>query len=207
MNAAWQQKKEAWRHLREELHNSNLRKDVKMAGKHLPKVRKAAVLSFFWAFICNLETRVREGDRAGLYKHPKTMNLESWKGSEIEARCTPRTRTAYFWKTLNSSTNDRSSFHTFLNARPPRFDPSIAEGIYQWPEDMPLGIQPTIQELTEAIHSLGNGKAVVPDGVSVELFKIPLNGDLTLRRRLFDIVVCISRVGGGAAASGKIPLS
>ena len=33
MNAAWQQGEEARRHLRAELHNSNLRKAVKMAGK------------------------------------------------------------------------------------------------------------------------------------------------------------------------------
>ena len=41
----------------------------------------------------------------------------------------------------------------------------------------------------------GERKAVEPDGVSVELFKITLNGDPTLRRRLLDIVVCIWRGG------------
>ena len=33
MNAAWQQREEARRHLRAELHNSNLQKAVKLAGK------------------------------------------------------------------------------------------------------------------------------------------------------------------------------
>ena len=47
MNAAWQQREEARRHLQAEPHNSNLRKPVKMAGKNLRKVRKAAMLSFF----------------------------------------------------------------------------------------------------------------------------------------------------------------
>ena len=50
-----------------------------------------------------------------------------------------------------------------------------------------------MQELTGAIRSLANGKAVAPDGVSVELVKITLNGDPALRRRLLDIVVCIWR--------------
>ena len=36
-----------------------------------------------------------------------------------------------------------------------------------------------MQELTDAIRSLANGKAVGPDGVSVDLFKITLNGDPT----------------------------
>ena len=61
---------------------------------------------------------------------------------------------------------------------------------------MPLGVQPTMQQLTDTIRSLANVKAVGPDGVSVELFKITiLNGDSALRRRLLDIVVCIWRGG------------
>ena len=76
MNAAWQQRKEARRHLRAELHSSNLRKAVKMAGKNFRKVRKAAVLSFFWDFVRKLETRTREGDQVNFYKHLKTMHLE-----------------------------------------------------------------------------------------------------------------------------------
>ena len=47
MNAAWQQREKARRHLRAEPHNSNLRRVVKITGKNLRKVRKAAVLSFF----------------------------------------------------------------------------------------------------------------------------------------------------------------
>ena len=58
---------------------------------------------------------------------------------------------------------------------------------------MPLEVQPTMQELTDAIRSLANGKAVEPDGVSIELFKIALNGDPALPRRLLDIVVRIWR--------------
>ena len=86
-------------------------------------------------------------------------------------------------------------FHTLLNAKSPRLDPNNPEGLDQWPENMPLEVQPTMQELTDAIHSLANGKAVEPDGVSVELFKITLNDDPALRRRLLDIVVRIWRGG------------
>ena len=49
------------------------------------------------------------------------------------------------------------------------------------------------EELTDAIRSLANGKAVGPDGVSVELFKITLNGDPARLQRLVDIAVCIWR--------------
>ena len=56
---------------------------------------------------------------------------------------------------------------------------------------MPLEFQPTIQELTDAIRLLANGKAVGPDGVFVELFKTTSNGDTALRRGLLDIAVRI----------------
>ena len=69
-------REEAKRRVRAEPHSSNLRKAVKMASKNIRKVHKAAVLSFFRALVRKLETRVREGDQAGFYKHLKTSNLE-----------------------------------------------------------------------------------------------------------------------------------
>ena len=62
MNAALQQREEARRHLRAEPYNYNLRKAMRMARIFFRKVRKAAVLSFFWDFVRKLETRAREGD-------------------------------------------------------------------------------------------------------------------------------------------------
>ena len=191
MNAAWQQREETRRRIRAEPHSSNLRKAVKMAGKILRKVRKAAVLSFFWDFVRKLETPTREGDQAGFHKHLKTMNLEG-----------TRDRSSAYVKDENGVLlrdveliRERwvRWFHTLLNAKSPRLDPNIAEGLDQWPENMPLGVKPMMQELTDAIRSLANGNAVGQDGVSVELFKITLNGDPALRRRLLDIVVCIWR--------------
>ena len=45
-------------------------------------------------------------------------------------------------------------FHTLFNAKSPRLGPNIARGLDQWPENMPLEVQPTMQELTDAIRSL-----------------------------------------------------
>ena len=164
-----------------------------MAGENLRKVRKAAVLSLFWDFVRKLETRTRGGDQAGFYKYLKTMNLEGMRDRS----------SAYVQAENGVLLRDVELilerwvrwFHTLLNAKSPRLDPNIAEGLDQWPENMPLGVQPTMQELTDAIRSLANGKAVGPDGVSVELFKITLNGDPALRRRLVDIVIRIWRGG------------
>ena len=160
------------------------------------KVRKAAVLSFFWDFVRKLETRTREGNQAGLYKHLITMNLEG-----------KRDRSSTYIKDENGvPLRDVELirrrwvrwFHTLLNTKSPRLDP--------WPENMPLAVQPTTQELTDAIRSLVNRKTVGPDGVSLELFKIILNGDPALRWRLLDIAVRIWR-GGEVLTSGKMPSS
>ena len=57
----------------------------------LRKVRKAAVLSLFWDFVRKLETRNREGDQAGFYRHLKTMNLD---GKRDRSSRSSKTRTA-----------------------------------------------------------------------------------------------------------------
>ena len=189
MNAAWQQREEASRHLRAEPHSSNLRKAVKMTGKYLRKVRKAAVLSVFWDFVHKLETRARECDQASFYKHLKTMNLE---GKRDRSSVCVKDKDRLLLRDVQLIRERWVRwFHTLLNSKSSRLDPNIAEGLHQWPEDMPLGVQPTMQELTGGIRSLAKGKAVGPDGVSVELFKITLNDNPALRRRLLDIVVCI----------------
>ena len=136
MTAAWQQREDTRRHLRAEPHNRNLRKAVKMAGKKLRKVRQAAVLSLFWDFVRELETRNREGDQAGFYKHLKTMNLEG-----------ERDRSSAYVKDENGvllrdveRTRERwvRWFHTLLNTKSPKLDPNIADGLDQWPENMPF---------------------------------------------------------------------
>ena len=54
-----------------------------------------------------------------------------------------------------------------------------------------------MQELTDEIRSLANGKTVEPDRVSTELLNITLNGHPALRRKLLDIVVCLYYLKGG----------
>ena len=76
-----------------------------MAGKNLPKVRKAAVLGFFWDFVRELDTRTREGDQAGFYKHLETMNLE---GKRDRSSAYVKDENSVLLRDVNSSTNDGS---------------------------------------------------------------------------------------------------
>ena len=140
-----------------------------------------------------LETRKQEVDQAGFYKHLKTVNLE---GKRDHSSAYVKDENGVLLRDVELIYKLRVRwFHTLLNAKSPRLDLNIVEDLDQWPENMPLGVQHTMQELTDAIHSLANGKAVGPDGLSVELFKIALNGDPALRWRLLDIVVRIRRAG------------
>ena len=70
--------------------------------------------------------------------------------------------------------------HCLLNAKSPKLDPNITDGLPQLPENMPLGVQPIMQGLTDTIRSFVNKKTVGLDGVSVELFKTNFNGDPAL---------------------------
>ena len=125
------------RSLRADPNNGILRKTVKVAGKNLEKVRKTAVLSFFWAHVHKLEARAREGDHVGFYRHLKTMNLEG-----------KRDRSSQFIKDEHGSLlrdvkliRERRVrwLHTLLNTKSPKLDPNIAKGLEQWPENTTLG--------------------------------------------------------------------
>ena len=102
-----------------------------MAGKKLRKVRKAAVLSFFWDVVRKLETRAREGDQAGFYKHLKTISLGGKRDcssayvkdeNRLLLRDVKIICERWVWW-----------FHTLLNAKSPKLDPNIAQGLHQWP--------------------------------------------------------------------------
>ena len=189
MNAAWQRREEARTHLRAEPHNSDLRKAVNMPGKKPSEgVQDCAEL------LLGLHPQTRNTHSR------KTMNLE---GKRYRSSACVKDEKGVLLRDVGLI-HERwvRWFHTLLNAKSTRLDPNIAEGLDQWSENMPLGVQPTMLELTDAIHSLADGNAVGPDGVSVELFKITLNGDPALRRRLLDIVSYLEG-GRGAAAEEK----
>ena len=80
-----------------------------MAGKNLRKVRKVAVLSSFWDFVRKIETRAREGDQVGFYKHLKPMDLE---GKRDRSLAYVKDENGVLVKMLNSSANDRSGGFT-----------------------------------------------------------------------------------------------
>ena len=80
-------------------------------------------------FVRKLETRVREGDQVGLYKHLKTMNLE---GKRDRSPAYIKDEDGIFLRDVEFVRERWARwFHTHLNAMPPKLDPNIAEGLDQ----------------------------------------------------------------------------
>lgn len=77
-------------------------------------------------------------------------------------------------------------FHNLLNTN----TPVITEALDQWPVNTRLEVQPTMQEVIDAIRFLFNEKAVGPDGIHVELCKLVPKGNFAHQRGLLNIVVC-----------------
>ena len=64
--------------------SSNLRRNLKAAGKHLKRVRFEAVQWLFEKFVSQLRVRIKDGDQAGFYKHLKGMDLEVRRSCSVQ---------------------------------------------------------------------------------------------------------------------------
>ena len=101
-----------------------------MASKKRRKVRKATVLSFFWASVRKLETRIREGDQMGLYKHLQADELEREVRPQLSAYI--KDEGGIFLKDIERIRERWVRwFDTIFNAKSPKLDLSIAEGLDQ----------------------------------------------------------------------------
>ena len=116
------------------------------------------MLNLFWDVVRELETRIRQGDQTGFYKHLKTLNLGVRRD---RSSAYIKDEDGILLKNVNLLHEQCVRwFHTLLNSKSPKLGPNIAKRFGQWPENMPLSDQPKMQELPGTIHSLANGKAV-----------------------------------------------
>ena len=84
-------------------------------------------------------------------------------------------------------------FHTFLNGSHRTSIPTSSKALINGSRKCRCSAHDAGADRRHPLVS--ERKAVVPDGVPVELFNSTLNGDPCLRRRLFDIFDCILRGG------------
>ena len=75
-------------------------------------------------------------------------------------------------------------FGTLLNSKSDKLRLDIIEG----PITHALGVEPTENELIEALRSMANAKAVGPDKLPVELLKLRINLDPTVLREFHRVI-------------------
>ena len=75
-------------------------------------------------------------------------------------------------------------FGTLLNAKSDKLRLDIIEGLPQWTVTHALGVEPTENELTVALRSMADAKAVGPDALQDEFLKLGLSHDPTLLQEL-----------------------
>ena len=87
------------------------------------------MLSFFWDFVRKLETRAREGDHAGFYKH---LNMISLEGKRDRSSVKVKHEDGVL---LRDAKLIRERwirwFHTLLSAKSPKLGPNIVEDLDQ----------------------------------------------------------------------------
>ena len=83
-------------------------------------------------------------------------------------------------------------FNTLLNTKSPKLDPTILERFPTRPVALSLGDEPTMIEITEAIRSMANEKAVGPDSVLAELLNLD---DPDILQHSHSILLAVWREG------------
>ena len=79
-------------------------------------------------------------------------------------------------------------FGALPNAKPNKRRPDIIAGIPQRPTTHTLGVEPTENEVIEALSSMANAKALGPDELQVELLKLGRNHDPTVLREFHRVM-------------------
>ena len=193
----WKMRHAVWRKLRQECRSDYpdrgvkraLGKEVKRATESLNQVKEAAQDSYFRAFVSDLEARHREGDQAAFYRLLKEVDMEGIRKS----------RQQHIQDEEGNLLKDDSlirerwlrHFRQLLNQISDLLDPSIVNSLKEYPACASLGIEPTIEEVREAISKMANGKAMGPDDIPVELLKLGLHDDSIIVDEFYKIVLAV----------------
>ena len=141
-------------------------------------MRSAAVVQFFERQVVELEKRLRMGDQHGFSQNIKSVQLEETKKVESEyvrdeegRLLRDREGTSERWVRF---------FSSLMNAKSDMLDLDPLKRPPQQPVTSALGIKPTEEEVSTAINTIANRKAVGLDGLPVELLKLGLQHDQTI---------------------------
>ena len=181
----------AWKRLKMDTRDAQLRRSVRKACNGLERVRSTAVVRFFERHVIELKKQVRMGDQHGFFQNIKSVQLKGTK--KVESKCvrdeegrllSDKGRIRERWARL---------FRSLLNFKSDMLDPDIPKRLPQHPVASALGVEPTEEEITTAMKATANAKAVEPGGLPAELLKLGLQQDWTILLELHRLTILIWR--------------
>ena len=182
----------AWKRLKTDTRDAQLRRAVRKACNWLKRVRSAAIVRVFERHVVELEKQLRMRDQHELFQTIKSVQLEETK--KVESQCFRDER----GRLLRNKGRIRKRwvrfFRSLLNSKSDMLDLDIPKRLPQQPVASALGIDPT-EEIATAMKAMANEKAVRPDGLSAELLKIGLQQDRAILLEFHRLTTLIWREG------------
>ena len=182
----------AWKRLKTDTRDAQLRRAVRKACNWLKRVRSAAIVRVFERHVVELEKQLRMRDQHELFQTIKSVQLEETK--KVESQCFRDER----GRLLRNKGRIRKRwvrfFRSLLNSKSDMLDLDIPKRLPQQPVASALGIEPT-EEIATAMKAMANEKAVRPDGLSAELLKLGLQQDRAILLEFHRLTTLIWREG------------
>ena len=183
----------AWKRLKTDTRDAQLRRAVRKACNWLKRVRSVAVVRFFERYVVELEKQLRMGNQHRFFQNIKPVQLEETK--EVKSQCVRDEGGRLLRDKGRIHERWVRFFRLLLNSKSDMLDPDIPKRLSQQPVASALGIEPTEEEIATAIKAMANEKAVGPDGLPVELLKLRLQQDRTILLKFHRLTTLIWREG------------
>ena len=179
----------AWKRLKMDTRDAQLRRTFRKACNWLKRVRSAAVVRFFERHVVELEKELRMGDQHGFFQNIKSVQLEETK--KVESQCVRDEEGTLLRDKGRIRERWVRFFRSLLNSKPDMLGADILKRLPQHPVASALGIEPTEEEIATTTKAMANAKAVGPDGLPAELLKLGLQQDRTILRELHRLTILI----------------
>ena len=174
----------AWKQQRADTQGSQLKRAVWRENMRVHRVCNDAYKRFLGRHVQDIKEDLRQRDQRGLFQRLKSLNIED----------TQKVSPQYILDQEGIMLRDpglvlgrwAQFFGTLLNSKSDKLRLDIIEGVP--PVAYALGIEPTENEVTRALRSMANAKAIGPDELSVELLTLGINHNPTVLREFHRVI-------------------
>ena len=191
---AWTENEETRTAVRGALAGGSAFRALRKAYKKLREVMQAAEDRYLDMYACELEDFTKAGGMKGWYEYLKG----EWKlqGKRVESAQYIRDKHGKLLRKLEEIRERwRQCFASLLNMTSVALDRTIIESLSPKPVALSLGDPLVVNETTQALKSMTNGKAMGPDELPAELLKLGLSDSYHKIFIAFHIIVAVWMTG------------